>query len=392
MTTVPCPASHAWVDVGGMVRNWTLDYDNTAKVMTARAFPMRRIAEAVNRMQGRYPAPRAMMGWPITAENAASTDTNGSAPLVNWATPDYVRNARTGQVRIATALRSDNIAQNCYAAMSHNTSEQTSPYTAWANAQTTNYPGDVFYQSITLSRGDETNTVKQYGLDTHGGYQVLDMIHQDTELQYLQANAAIHDHCVPSLASGGREVLSDLAEQIRLAFHRMRVYNHGFQTSWMGGSRSNALQYPVSTDAAAIIVTSNTPVNLINQAWSVSNSDSPGIECHARYAGRGHTGVASGTVVPCTVRISAEYNAAGVAGNAGINVVGPTGYVTIPIIANVGAASGLTYYAGNVGLNTLLDPSNAANGANKIDLFGWVSNSGTDSLIVRGIFAQTCYN
>jgi len=383
-TTVPCSESHAWVDVSGQARNWTLNYENVAAPMMCRAFPMRQIADATNRALGRYPAPRMMMGWPLTTPTATSSDINGSAPLINWATPDYVRNARTGVVRIATALRSDNSATNEYAAMQHNASELTPISTAATNGgAATNYCSQMRYHAIDLSRGAESNSVREYGLSTYGGYQVLDIIHQDSELSFLPTNTASHDFCIPASASGAREVIADLAEQVRSTFHRLRTRNQGFQTSWLAQANSNAYQYPTVTATTGIVVTSNAMVNLMNQAWTARNADSPGIECMAHYCGRGLA-----QVIPCTVRIFAEYNAAGVAGNATVNVVGPCDYASVNIPAN----AGLIYYAVNVGLNTALDPLNVVNGVNKLDIFGAVANSGTDTLTIRGVFAQSDYN
>jgi hypothetical protein len=381
-TTVPCSESHAWIDVSGQARNWTRDNADEPAPMMCRAFPMRQVADATNRALGRYPAPRMMMGWPLTSPTTTSADINGSAPLINWATPDYVRNARTGMVRIVTSLRSDNAAANSYAAMQHNASESSPVSTAATNAAS-NYCFELRYDVIPLSRGAESNAVREYGLSTYGGYQVLDIIHQDDELTFLPTNTATHDFCIPASASGAREVLSDLAEQVRSSFHRLRTRNQGFQVSWLAQANSNAYQYPTVTATTGIVVTSNAMVNLMNQSWNARNSDSPGIECMAQYCGRGLA-----DVVPCTVRIFAEYNAAAPAGNAMINVVGPCDYATVNVPANVG----LVYYAVNVGLNTTLNPLNVANGVNKVDIFGSVANSGTDTLIVRGVFAQTDYN
>lgn len=382
--TVPSSDSHSWMSVEGQARNWTIDISGTSRPMACRAFPMRQIAEGVNRALGRYPQPRMMMGWPLLTPTQTASDDNGSAPFINWATPDYVRNARTGVVRIATALRNDNAAQYSFARMAHNGSENTASITASTNTgKPTNYCYDTFFHTIALSRGAESNAVREYGLNTYGGYQVLDIIHQDEELSAIPMVASTHYYTTPASATGATEVLADLAEQIRGGFHNLRTRNQGFQTSWLAYANSNAWQYPLSTDQTGIIITSNTPVNLVNQSWTARNADSPGIECIAQYCGRG-----TADTVPCTVRIFAEYNAAGPAGNATINAVGGCDFATVNIPANVG----LAYYAVNVGLNTVWDPLYTTNGVNKIDIFGTVANTGTDTLVVRGVFAQTDYN
>lgn len=395
-TVVPCPEAHAWLDVADTSRNFQLDYDGSPTPMLCKADPLRRLADAVNRCLGRYPAPRMMMAWPYKSPTLAGCETNGSAPLINWATPDYIRNARSGQVRIVSALRSDNAANidhgGSYACMGHNFAENTPVTTAWAPDLVTNYPRHTTDHIIYTHRGAESNSVREYSLNTYGGYQVLDILHLDDEKASIVTNAAVWDYCTPAAAATGKEILADLAEQIRSTFHRLRAGTKMFQTSWLSYCNSNALQYPTETDERGIVVTSNTAVNLINQSWTLRNSDSPGVECHGHYSGRGHTGVASGTVVPCTVRILAEYNTAGPPGNASINVVGPVDWNWVNVLSNTGATSGRAYYAVNVALNTLLDPRNVVNGVNKLDLFGWVANSGTDSLIVRGIYVTSDYN
>lgn len=385
MPVRPTSEKHAWLDIDGEVRNWRNSYDGSQSAMGCRANPVRQIAEAVNRCLGRYPMPWAQMSWPITSNGASACEENGSNPFVNFGRWDYTRNARSASVRVMTLKRSTNAEQNSFLEMSHNASEATPIHTDWTNDPRT--CADTWCDSFRIDRGAEQNGFVGYGMNTYGGYRALDIVVQDTELAWIDANADVWDSVDPSKATSGREILADLMGNMRAAFHRARMGNHGFQASWMGYGQENAWQDPPQTNECAIVATSNVFVNLINQSWTTRNSESPGIECVAYRRGRGHQSVAAGTVIPVSCSFLAESNAAAPAGNAVINVHGAVDTAAVNIPANV-----LQWYTVNVSLNTALDPINAENGVNKLDVYGKVANSGTDTLRVRGVIVHSWTN
>lgn len=394
--TRTAPSKHSWIDSD--VRNWRNNYDGDQNTMGCSAAPMSRLADSINRCLGRYPQPWAMMAWPITANAVVAAENTGSAPFVNFGHRDWVPNARSATVRVAHLERGVNSDHgNSFLTMGENAGANTGWETGWANnlvPKTCEGIGLDFFQ---LHRGDATNAWAAHGLNTYGGYTPLDICIQDYELHVLDANVAVHDSVEPKRATHNRDILDNLAESIRDTFHDLRRYNQGLQACWMGYGQANAWQYPQTTNAAAIVVTCNATgasgaVNLINSAWNVRNADSPGIDCKAYRCGRGHTGVASGTVIPCTIRVLAELNTAGPAENAHINVHGPVDNVSVEIPSNIGATTYLDWYEVNTGLNTMLDPTNVSNGVNKLDFFGSVANTGTDVLIVRSLLVISDYN
>lgn len=393
---IPCSELHSWVDVTGTARNWRNNYGGTPAEMTCCADTMRALAEQTNRILGRYPQPTFMMGWPAVVgdpDPSTSAETAGSDPFINWAHQDYTPNARSGEVRIVSAYRSDNTQTNSFAWMSHNGMEQTALHQSWAEALHTNYFIDAFYETIEVSRGNATNTQRNRGLSTYGGYQVLDIVEQDSVLLALDSNAAIHESVYPNQAKQGHEVLSDIAAATRSGVHSARKYNHGVQATWAGYGTGDAWTYPAATDQHAMVCRSTATVNLINQAWTVTNANSPGVTCKTLYCGRGHLSIPSGTVAPVNCHFLVEANTATAHNGCCINVRSSMGdYTVINIPSNIGAASGLGWVYGVVGVNTMWDPTNTAGSEPKVDLMSCVPNAATDTVYVRSILIASEYN
>jgi hypothetical protein len=233
----------------------------------------------------------------------------------------------------------------------------------------------IRYDELEQNRGVESNSFLSYSINTYGGFSIVDLVAQDDELPELDTD--IHEYVDPAQAVSGGEILTTLPDAMRSSMHSMRMAQHGWQSMWLGYGQENAWQYPSTTNQCAIVTTSNTFVNLLNQSWNVRNADSPGIECVAYMRGRGHQNVASGTVMVCSVKALIEINS-GQNGGGVLNIQGPLASTAQTVYGNSTQLVEL-----NVGLNTALTPYYTTNGVNKIDMYGRVLNSGTDSLIVR---------
>lgn len=346
------------------------------------ANPIRKLADSINRCLGRYPMMWASMAWPIVSDTEVASENLGSAPFANFSRYDEVKNGRTATVRVSSFISGSNsgVTGESYLTIQGPgdgfSNAETPPTLEWSSNRS--LCEDVSYDELSIDRGAETNTWLGYQINTYGGFNPLEIVIQDDDIQVFDTNTDIHEYVESSKATTFREVTSEVPNSMRERIRSFRKTQHGHQAMWMGTYAANVPQYPQETNRSAIVTNSNTYVNLMNQAWTERNSESPGIECIAQYRARGAQRTPEGTTVPCTFRALVESNAAGPAGPASIEVRGPMGSASFQVPANT-----IAEYSINLGLNSAYDPINVSNGVNKLDVFGKVSNSGTDSLLLR---------
>lgn len=356
------------LDMSKQARNWRQTPEGTDVRMANRADALAAVGEATNRTLGRHPAIHFHMPQPITSVDATQADATGAVPLYRWLRPDYWANGRSYDVRFLVAPRTSGTG-NCYAEYEDGSYLTASVNTTVGSLQLCQ---DVRYAQYQVDRGATTSTEYPEGINTYNGFTILDMVVQDDQLDAL--DSTLHSVCDTSVAKTGNPVLAGLAEDIRSTFHDARRYNLGMAFCWAAQGVSAT---PGSTDATAIVVTSASLVNIIDQSVTTRDENTPGIMCPAYLKGRGVN-----TTVRVDVRVYAESST-----DAIVRFTGPNGY------AEVQVSGGLDWYAGETQHIDLSSDSNdltdVTTARNKIDIMASVTAGGT--LYIYGLAGWYTY-
>lgn len=359
MTLASSPYARAPVDMAKLCRNWRQTLEASDVRMGNKAAAVAALASAVNRVLGRYPRVWAAMGWPL-----AVTDTTGSAPLIVLRRFDGAPNGTSFDTRVMSMPRTAG-AGNCYLSR---TGGGSTPSNNWSVSAPDKW-ADLVIDTYETNRGARANALTVETIGTYNGFTLLDIVIQDAELRAL--NSALHDLADPALAKTGGAVLADLIKQIRFVFHRLRAHNLTMDGLWCAQASGGLWQTPGSTNPTAVVVTSATFVNLIDQTITARSATSFGHSSPARHCGTGPEDETAGQQVPVMCWVYAHATA----GNGTVRFEGPLGHVDITVTGGPGVA----WYGGvasKVNLDSSVSDTDITIARNKIDPMGKVA-SGT---------------
>lgn len=345
-------------------RNWRQTLEGSNVRMANRAAPLVALAAGANRLAARHPAVAFHMPQPITSLYACQAYATTADPLYRWTRSDYWVNGRSYKSRFVSSPRTSGTG-DCYATRDGGAATEI---TAKHNlvASTSLIPSTTFDGQYTVERGASADAELDEGVSVFNGYQCLDVLIQDDEIDAL--DTSMHQYADLKLAKAGYPVLADLMAQIRATMHAARRYNMGMAFCWAGSAPPS---YPSLTNHQAAVVTSATYVNIIDQTVTARDADSPGILVPARYRGRGTQAKAAGQTVRVDVRVLALSADDGI-----VRFLGPLGNCDVQIVGGAGLAwtSGET---GHLDLDSTSDDRTDETAArNKIDIHAKV-DSGT---------------
>lgn len=376
------------IDVTGSCRNWIQDYDDGDKRQSSKADAVKLLAESLNRALARYPRVTFRQTQPITSPNTHDADNVGAAPLYRWMVRDNVPNANVSHVRAVVLTRQvENVqASNGYAAREAGGTVSVTPVHTGSINQA-NICKDVFAASYDVNRAGAAEDHAVEGINTYGGYTMLDVVVQDREWYAL--DSGVRDVVLPDQARVGGVVMSDLPSNIAAKLDRLRRNNLPIHACWSARSDGGDWINVSSSNAHGVVGTNTVLANLQDLSCDARSATSPGITCAGYLAGRGLETVPAGQTVKLECRVFATSNVANSDEPANIVAWGPCGNVAIPITANVAPE----WYGNGVAfvyLNSAIKYVDNTIQRNKVDLFHAVASAG-DSVRVYAYSIEGVY-
>jgi hypothetical protein len=372
MATTSVPKEFIAIDVSGQSRPWYKDATGAFRPMPAKAGAIGMLAAGGNYIGGRQP--RLLFSQARTPTQVSAT---GSDPLYVFSFDDVVENATSQTWRILAMPRSAGTG-TAYAGK-ESSSEQTEDYTT--AAITSNFPENVFYQQFTVDRAGGWTAVEdiEQGLSTFNGYKILDIAIEENPRSFMTNGT---DQVIPTPTPGsGREIIETDPNTIQDVIHAVRSTNLGMAFWYSSTCVSGTWATPGSTDSSAIVTTSTSFVNILDQTVSARTATSPGITAIVQYCGRGEYG--GGTALldndGASVRVKCRVFGASVSDDCEVKFIGSDHISGNEATATITAGgSGAWFDADDfIYLNSTVGGDDATTARNKIDIHFKMNSAGT---------------
>ncbi len=383
MAIIPTNYFLAGLDLTAWCRNYRHSKnDGTDVRMGNRSKAVEALAHALNRCLAHQPRLLFSKAQPV-----ANADSAGSDPLYICAYDDSVTNARDVVYRTLAVPRTSGTGDSYLGRYTGGAVVDKTSNNNYTAASVDQFE-DTFYDDFVYARGAAADAEVSEAVSTFDGFTALDVVLQEKPLSQL--DTTIHNVVDPAEAKKGQVVLADILEDIRAHFHELQTTSRPRCFSWSAAGAAGSWATPASTDQTAIVVTSGSQKNVIDQTVTSRTGTSPGVSCHVQHAGWGAQDEDNGKLVKVLCRVYGK--ASGGSANGTVRFHGPnfsagggaSNYVDITITH--GAANA---WYGDANDFIYLDASAAdtatGTGRNKVDIFGWISGVTTETMYLYGL-------